>query len=188
MKIALLFAMAFFTINPSKKDFIINFGNAEGRTKDWVMISDNVMGGVTQSKLQYTENSLVLNGTLSLDNYGGFSSIKTNFNTFDLSEYDGVKIKYKSTGQKFAFTLEDSKNWTMPNYKGAFGNSDSNTWQETTILFKDFKQYQIGEPTGKKLTTAVLKNIVRLGIITTEKKEGPFSIEVESIEFISSGK
>ena len=63
---------------------IINFGNAEGRTRDWVMISDNVMGGVTQSKLQYTENSMVLNGTISLDNYGGFSSVKTNFNTFDL--------------------------------------------------------------------------------------------------------
>jgi monofunctional biosynthetic peptidoglycan transglycosylase len=188
MKIALLFAMAFFTFIPSKKDFVINFGNAEGRTRDWVMISDNVMGGVTQSKLQYTENSMVLNGTISLDNYGGFSSVKTNFNTFDLSGYDGVKIRYKSTGQKFAFTLEDSKNWTMPNYKGAFSSSDSNTWEEATIFFKDFKQYQIGEPTGKKLTTAVLKNIVRLGIITTEKKEGPFSIEVESIEFISSGK
>jgi hypothetical protein len=52
----------------------------------------------------------------------------------------------------------------------------------------DFKQYQIGEPTGKKLSTSVLKNIVRLGIITTEKKEGPFSIEVESIEFITGGK
>ena len=188
MKIALLFAMAFFAIGPSKKNPVINFGNANGRTKDWVMISDNIMGGVTQSKLQYSENSMVLNGTISLDNYGGFSSIKTNFNTFDLSAYDGVKIKYKSTGQKFAFTLEDSKNWTMPNYKGAFNSSDSNTWQEATILFKDFKQYQIGEPTGKKLITAVLKNIVRLGIITTEKKEGPFSIEVESIEFISSGK
>jgi hypothetical protein len=99
-----------------------------------------------------------------------------------------VKIRYKSTGQKFAFTLEDSKNWTMPNYKGAFSSSDGNAWEEATIFFKDFKQYQIGEPTGKKLTTSVLKNIVRLGIITTEKKEGPFSIEVESIEFITGGK
>jgi hypothetical protein len=142
------------------------------------------MGGVTQSKLQYTENSMVLNGTISLDNYGGFSSIKTNFNTFDLTEYDGVKIKYKSTGQSFAITLEDSKNWTMPNYKGAIRSSDSNKWYEAIIYFKDFKQYQIGEPTGKKLTKPVLENIVRIGIITTEKKEGPFSIEVEYIEFI----
>jgi hypothetical protein len=28
-----------------------------------------------------------------------------------------------------------------------------------------------------------LKNIVRIGIITTEKKEGPFSIEIDYVEF-----
>ena len=49
--------------------------------------------------------------------------------------------------------------------------------------FKEFKEYQIGEPTGDRLSLASLKDIVWLGIKTSEKKEGSFSLEVDYIEF-----
>jgi hypothetical protein len=80
--------------------------------------------------------------------------------------------------------LEDTQNWTLPNYKGDFFNQKPNEWETSTILFKDFKEYQIGEPTGEKLELERLKNIVRIGVITTEKKEGPFSLEIDYIEFL----
>ena len=160
------------------------FGSGQNQVNNWVMISDNVMGGVSKSKLEYTENAMILTGDISFKNYGGFASVKTTFGKYDISQFKGVKIKFKSTNQKFAFTLEDKNNWTLPNYKGDFYSISSNTWEEKTIYFKDFKQYQIGDATGKKLEDSVLKNIVRLGIITNEKKEGPFSIEIDYIEFV----
>ncbi len=171
-------------ISANTQEFRINFGNTADQTKEWVMISDDVMGGITRSKLEYTETSLVLSGDISLENYGGFSSVKTRFKSVDLSEYKGLKIRYRSANQRFAFTLEDSRNWTQPNFKGDLPPTKDNAWSESTIYFKDFKEYQIGEPTGEKLNPASLKNIVRLGIITTEKKEGPFSLEVDYVEFI----
>jgi hypothetical protein len=184
MKSAFLLFLGFSFINITQNDLEFNFGNSQNQINDWVVISDNVMGGVTKSKLEFTENTMVLSGNISLDNFGGFSSVKTKFSNFDLSEYKGVKIKFRSTNQNFAFTLEDSKNWTLPNFKGEFLSSKSNTWEEKTIYFKDFKEYQIGEPTGNKLKQTSLKKMVRLGIITTEKKEGLFSIEVDYIKFI----
>lgn len=180
----MLFLLTCTMISASAHNLRINFGSAQGKTQDWVVISDNVMGGITRSKLEYTETSLVLTGTISLANYGGFSSVKTRFRNIDLSDYKGLRIRYKSTNQRFAFTLEDSRNWTQPNFKGDLPPSKDNAWSECTISFKDFKEYQIGEPTGEKLDPASLKNIVRLGIITTEKKEGPFSLEVDYVEFI----
>lgn len=176
--------MTVVVFDPSKNNRIIDFGSSPDKIKDWIIISDNVMGGLTKSKLEYPENALVLTGNISLDNYGGFSSAKSRFGKFDLSEYQGVKIKYKSTGQKFAFTLEDSQNWTLPNYKGDFSALKENTWEEATLYFRDFKEYQIGRPTGQKMPLGSLQYIVRLGIITTEKKAGPFTIEVDYIEFI----
>ena len=169
-----------YTANESTYDF----GSGQNQVNNWVMISDNVMGGVSKSKLEYTENTMILTGDISFKNYGGFSSVKTTFGKYDISQFKGVKIKFKSTNQKFAFTLEDKNNWTLPNYKGDFYSTSSNTWEEKTIYFKDFKQYQIGEATGKKLEDSVLKNIVRMGIITNEKKEGPFSIEIDYIELV----
>jgi len=180
----LVFLMAMATIPMSSSDSMINFGRAAGGTQEWIMISDNVMGGITASNLAYTDSSMVLSGTISLENYGGFASVKTKFGRFDLSEYKGVRIRFKAANQRFAFTLENSRNWTQPNFKGEFGTAKANTWTETTIYFKDFNEYQIGEPTGGKLDPAQLKGIVRLGIITNEKKEGPFSLEVDYVEFV----
>lgn len=179
--IALIFTL---TILNGTEGLRLQFGTAPNGTQDWVVISDNVMGGITQSKLEYTETSLVLTGTISLANYGGFSSVKTRFKNFDLADYKGLKIRYRSANQRFAFTLEDSRNWTQPNFKGDLPPTKDNAWSESTIDFKDFKEYQIGEPTGEKLNPASLKNILRLGIITTEKKEGPFWLEVDYVEFI----
>ena len=184
MKTTIVLLMAIASINALNIESTINFGRAAGGTQDWIMISDNVMGGITESNLAYTDSSMVLSGTISLENYGGFASVKTKFGRFDLSDYKGVRIRFKAANQRFAFTLENSRNWTQPYLKGEFGTAKANTWTETTIYFKDFNEYQIGEPTGGKLDPAQLKGIVRLGIITNEKKEGPFSLEVDYVEFV----
>lgn len=184
MKTLLLLMLVSTIICSNAQELRIDFGSTPDQTKDWVMISDDIMGGITRSKLEYTATSLVLSGDISLENYGGFSSVKTRFKGVDLSEYKGLKIRCRSANQRFAFTLEDSRNWTQPNFKGDLPPTKDNAWSENTIYFKDFKEYQIGEPTGAKLDPASLKNIVRLGIITTEKKEGPFSLEVDYVEFI----
>jgi len=52
------------------------------------------------------------------------------------------------------------------------------------IYFKYFQEIVIGEPTGNMMKSESLKNIVRMGIMTYEKKEGPFSLEVDSVAFI----
>jgi len=184
MNATLILLLIFTTFSIHAADFKIDFGISKDKTSDWVMISDNIMGGITKSTLEYQEDALKLSGNISLDNFGGFSSVKTKFKRIDLSAYKGIRIRYKSNNQKFAFTLEDTQNWTLPNYKGDFFNQKPNEWETSTILFKDFKEYQIGEPTGEKLEPERLRNIVRIGVITTEKKEGPFSLEIDYIEFL----
>ena len=185
MKISAFLLLFTSLLNPSGTHLVFDFGSSPNKTSDWIMISDRIMGGVTQSKLEYNDNAMRLSGSISLANYGGFASVKTKFNAYDLSGYKGVKIRFKATNQQFAFTLEASRYWTYPYFKGDFSRKKDNTWEEAVIYFSDFKEYQIGDPTGEKLPQSTLKNIVRLGIITTEKKEGPFSIEVDSIEFIN---
>ena len=178
------FLLALISLQSFGQSSIIDFGNSAGKNQEWILLSDNIMGGVTKSKIEYTTNSVLLSGNISLDNFGGFSSVKTKFKKIDLSAFKGIRIRHKSNNQKFAFTLEDTQNWTLPNYKGNFFNQKPNEWETSTILFKDFKEYQIGEPTGEKLELERLKNIVRIGVITTEKKEGPFSLEIDYIEFL----
>jgi NADH dehydrogenase [ubiquinone] 1 alpha subcomplex assembly factor 1 len=148
-----------------------------------VLLTDNVMGGLSKSEISYNSNSLLLKGDISLENFGGFSSIRSKFSKIDLSSYTGVKIKFKSTNQRFALTLENSQNWTKPNYKNEFFAKKDGQWHIATLYFKDFSETLIGRPTGNKMQTETLKNILRVGIITTMKQEGPFALEVDYIDF-----
>jgi NADH dehydrogenase [ubiquinone] 1 alpha subcomplex assembly factor 1 len=184
MKKFIYFLFVISTLKSFGQSSIIDFGNSAEKNQEWVLLSDNIMGGITKSKIEYTDNSVLLSGNISLDNYGGFSSIKTQYKSFDLSQFNAIKIKFKSTNQKFVFTLEDDQDWTQPNYINEFSSKKDETWEEATIYFKDFKEIIIGQPTGNIMKFRSLKNIVRLGIMTKEKKEGPFSLEVDYIEFI----
>ena len=184
MKKLILLVLCISALQSFGQSSIIDFGNSAEKNQEWKLLSDNIMGGVTKSKIEYTNNSVLLTGNISLDNYGGFSSIKTKYKSVDLSKYNGIKIKFKSTNQKFAFTLEDNQDWTQPNYKREFSSKKDDTWEEVIIYFKDFQEIVIGETTGNMMKSKSLKNIVRMGIMTYEKKEGPFSLEVDYIEFI----
>jgi len=184
MKKLILLVLGISALQSFGQSSIIDFGNSAEKNQEWKLLSDNIMGGVTKSKIEYTNNSVLLSGNISLDNYGGVSSIKTKYKSVDLSKYNGIKIKFKSTNQKFAFTLEDNQDWTQPNYKREFSSKKDDTWEEVIIYFKDFQEIVIGETTGNMMKSKSLKNIVRMGIMTYEKKEGPFSLEVDYIEFI----
>jgi hypothetical protein len=180
--IALLFALAITSVSDAPRK--IDFGNDATVATEWVVISDNVMGGISTSSAVYTSTSVILSGDISLANYGGFSSIKTKFRPFDLSKFKGVKIRFKSRNQTFAFTLEDSRNWTQPNYKSTFSSKSVDKWEEVTLNFSEFKEYVVGEPTGNAMDLRRLSNIVRIGFITNDKKQGPFTLEVDYIEFV----
>jgi hypothetical protein len=166
------------------KAFKIEFGNSTNRTSNWAILSDNVMGGVSEGQIEYGSNSVTLKGNVSLENRGGFVSIKSKFGNLDLSAFKMVKIRFRSSLQKYAFTLENSRRWYEPAYKHDFNAKEINKWETITLNLDDFAEEVIGRPTGNKTDKSILENILRIGISTNEKREGPFQLEIESIEFI----
>lgn len=180
MKLLLIIAMLLFS---EKEKLKFDFGKEKGKTNDWYSLTDNVMGGVSSSKLVYGANSLHFSGNISFRNNGGFASLRSAFNEFDLSNFSEVKIKFKSKNQKFALTLENSNRWWEPNYKYEFQSDSETEWKTVSFNLKDFHEEVIGRKTGKMISYSVLKNIIRIGVITNDKKEGDFSIEIDFIEF-----
>jgi hypothetical protein len=181
MKFLLLLLPVFLAIpgNPFK----IDFGTSANKTSNWVILSDNVMGGVSEAQIEYGSTSVIVKGTVSLKNRGGFVSLKSYFGKLDLSRYKTVKITFRSTSQKYAFTLENSRRWFEPAYKHEFSAKEINKWETVAMDLNNFTEELIGEPTGNKTNNSILENILRIGISTNEKREGPFQLEIESIEF-----
>lgn len=162
-------------------NYKIDFGQTtEGQ--NWMVVNDGVMGGLSRSTATITKNSLLFKGTLSLKNNGGFASIRSSKGKFDLSNYTTVKIKFRSTGRDFALRLADSELYFRPNYKHNFSSS-TGQWEIAELEMSNFKEYTMGQTSGSTVSKGKLENIMRIGIIISDKKEGPFEIEIDYIEF-----
>lgn len=172
--------MGLFTIL-NTQPLTLDFG-LRGNNQEWFALNDGVMGGRSDAALRYTDQSFVFKGAVSLENNGGFTSVRSPYRDQDLSGYTSIEIRYRSTGMDFAITLNNSKLWYRPNYKAQLPKTQGQ-WQKATLTLKDFKEYRIGNPTGNAIDYAVLKKILRLGLISDEKRAGGFEIEVDYLKF-----
>ena len=164
------------------KPYKIDFGkNKDGQ--NWRVVNDGVMGGLSRGSAHLKTNSILFKGDVSLDNNGGFSSLRSSLRTRDFSKYSQVTIRYKSKGVSKAMTLSVSRRWYVPNYKKSLPNTDAK-WKTITFNLMDFDKYYIGRKIKGELTIEVRKEILRIGFTTDEKKYGDFEFEVDFIEFI----
>jgi hypothetical protein len=72
------------------EDSIYEFDREEVKAAGWRVVDDGVMGGRSKGNLQISdEGVLTFEGTLSLENNGGFSSLRTDSLKKDLSGAEG---------------------------------------------------------------------------------------------------
>lgn len=163
------------------QDLNLDFGKGSAGT-DWLVVNDGVMGGLSKSSLQITDNSLILRGEVSLENNGGFASMRSPYQTLDLSKHKTVNIRYRSTGQDVGLVFSLHRQWYRPNYKINLEES-GNEWKTVSIELITAREYRIGRLTGHTINKKLLAEIIRLGFITNSKKVGTFSFEVDYLLF-----
>ena len=68
----------------------------------WRVVNDGVMGGLSEGNVAFTEaGELVFVGNLSLENNGGFSSIRSNKVSLDFSRAEGLARRVKGDGRTY---------------------------------------------------------------------------------------
>ncbi|MBC8756031.1 CIA30 family protein [Kordia sp. YSTF-M3] len=175
--ISLLFLTQFLFAQQADVDF--------GKYKDgdlWRITDDGVMGGLSKGDYRFSDDGVVFDGTVSLENNGGFSSYKSRFKKTDLSSYTKVIIRYRSKNYIMGFTFEMDKRWYVPYYKVSLKPTDWK-WVEAEIAFSEFDRYNIGSKRPGRLTQEELKKILRVGFTSNEKRAGDFKIEIDYIKF-----
>jgi len=180
MKIQLIILLLSF-LSQKQEPYQIDFGSKK-KGSNWRVINDGVMGGLSKGVANLTNNSLLFKGSVSLDNDGGFSSLRRSFSSKNLSRFDEIEIRYRSSGISLAFTIAVSRRWYIPNYKRAL---DKTSWKWNTVRIKlsDFRKHYIGKPLNEMLKKEALKKVTSIGFITDEKKYERFEFEVDYIQF-----
>jgi monofunctional biosynthetic peptidoglycan transglycosylase len=146
----------------------------------WVAVNDNVMGGISKGSALMTEDCcLSFSGSISLENNGGFASIRTLPTDFELAEYKGIRIKVKGDGRTYQFRLRAGKAFDGIAFKQEF-DTVPDDWLEIELPFESFLPSYRGRILGdvKPIDPADIRQI---GFLIADKIEGPFSLAIERI-------
>jgi NADH dehydrogenase [ubiquinone] 1 alpha subcomplex assembly factor 1 len=147
----------------------------------WKSIDDVVMGGRSQSQMVITNNKTALfEGHVSLENFGGFASIRSLPQLHDLSAFQGLQIRVCGDGRIYQMRLISSQNYAGINYVADFW-TESNEWQDIRLPFRSFRASFRGMPVplAPRLKT---KHIYTFGFLIAKKQAGNFRLEIDAIQ------
>lgn len=102
---------------------------------DWRIIDDVVMGGRSNGKFTIdNDGNGVFSGIVSLDNYGGFSSVRYQFNKIKTTKDSRVTIRLKGDGKEYQFRIKDNRN-AYYSYITSFKTTGE--WENIVVNLKD---------------------------------------------------
>ena len=163
-------------------EYRIDFGKNKAGDAGWYIINDGVMGGRSVGEGELKEESVLFKGVISLENNGGFASMRSPFGRVDLSKYEQLTIRYRATGEPCKIMLESSRQFWQPYFAQRLEPTESE-WQTVQFDLNTLNQYRLARPTGRTTTKDALKDIIRVGIMTDSKNASAFEIEVDYIVF-----
>lgn len=167
-----------FASEPSQKP-LMDFSDASV-ARQWISVNDGVMGGISEGGFRITEGkTLEFSGNLSLENRGGFASIRTRPADLNLDGYDTIALRVKGDGRTYYLDLRISSARAAGSYRAPL-KTQEDTWQEVRIPLKDFKYSAFGRSvTG--VDPLMANKIQSVGFTLADKQAGPFRLEVDWI-------
>ena len=145
---------------------------------NWNIVNDSVMGGRSQATLKLINNTYAnFNGYLSLQNNGGFSSIRAYYPP-DLTNVKSIVLKVRGDGRKYNFRIRGN-NESWASYTHSFDTVEGE-WNEIELKIDDFYPVYRGYTLKNmpQLSEVIIKEI---GIMLSDKIEGSFSIDIDWI-------
>lgn len=163
---------------------LIDFAGADV-AKEWQAVNDGVMGGVSEGRFRITDRkTLEFFGTLSLENNGGFASVRAKPKNLGLERGDVLIAKVRGDGRKYTLNLYLDEPRTAFSFRAAV-QTVKDEWVEVRIPLDEFVATSFGrmvEGAGVVKPEAV----TALGFMVSDKKAGAFKLEVESVRLVRS--
>lgn len=155
--------------------------------KEWQNVNDGVMGGVSEGKFKIREKkTLEFVGTLSLENNGGFASVRTKAKKLGLEKGDTVVAKVRGDGREYMLNLYLNKPLIAFSYRATV-QTKKDEWIEVKVPLDKFEATSFGRVV-KDAGPVKPEEVNSLGFMLSDKKAGPFKMEVESIKVERAGK
>jgi hypothetical protein len=145
-----------------------------------LIVNDSVMGGISNSQLLSEDDYNRFRGRVSLDNNGGFASVRFLISN-PVSDSETVSLRVKGDGQLYQLRFRMAGNWQALAYSVKF-QTIADTWQTFDFKVGDFLPVWRGR-TVYNAPSLNLANAQQVSIFIADKQQGPFSILLDSLSF-----
>jgi monofunctional biosynthetic peptidoglycan transglycosylase len=149
----------------------------------WQTVNDGVMGGVSDGRLRVSDQGIMeFFGTLSLENNGGFASVRSKAKALELKDGDVIVARIRGDGRDYYFNLQVPTRRIAFSYRASF-KTKAGEWQEIKVPLKEFQATSFGRPV-REAGPVEADKVNSIGFLLADKKAGPFKLAVEWIRVV----
>ena len=171
--------MAAATVAEAQDRVLFSFDKAEDAGA-WQTVNDGVMGGRSDGRFKVNDDKkMEIFGTLSLENNGGFASVRAPGTKLGLKRGDSIVVRVRGDGRQYNLNLYTQGNLGGYSYRQSF-NTKKGQWIEVRFPVDKF----VATWRGRVFPTEKLDpgKVAGMGILLGDKKAGAFKLEVEWIK------
>lgn len=159
---------------------LIDFSNAAEK-EDWRIINDNVMGGISQSEVVFSDaGTAIFQGTVSLENNGGFASTRTKPRSYNLAGYTGLIVRIQGDGKNYQLRVRTDNRFGGISYRHHF-TTQPDTWVNIRVPFSEFVPVFRGRIL-EDVSAVSPEQIQQIGFLIADKQAGKFRLEIDWIK------
>lgn len=167
--------MTLFTTLKSEGKIIYDF-NVDSSFQNWAIVDDGVMGGLSAGNLGIQKDgSGIFYGYVSLDNYGGFSSVRFRKN-ISLKGFDKIILRVLGDNKFYQLRIRSSYQDRL-SYVKRFYAADE--WSDIEIPLSSMEPQFRGRSLNMRNFSG--NSLVELGLLIGNKVEERFALEIDHI-------
>jgi hypothetical protein len=151
----------------------MDFTNPNTMRDCWI-VNDGVMGGMSQSGLRHDVHGLFFEGMVSLENNGGFASMRSAVRFPQGTQQ--IELLAKGDSKRYRLILRTE---FAPRVTYAADFIAGSTWQTDRFVAKQFKSTIRGQAVNAP--TLVFSDVVEFGILISDNQSGSFAIQLKTL-------
>ncbi len=172
----MLIKIASLSQQPSENFVLLNSSIMKTENR-WRIVNDGIMGGLSSSKAIIEDDKIIFSGNISLENNGGFASLRSPVKDYSFEQFSGIEIKIKGDGKRYSISMKETTYFSGYFFTSIF-ETKRDEWITIQLPFNQFKLYYFGREI-KSNRKIPLSNIKEISLLIGDKQEGNFNAEIE---------
>ena len=152
----------------------MDFSNPNTLRDSWI-VNDGVMGGVSQSSLRQDIDSMLFEGVVSLENNGGFASMRSSVRFPQGTQL--IELFAKGDGKRYKLVLRTE---LAPRVTYVADFIALPTWQTYRFYLSQFKSTFRGRDVNAP--TLSFSDVIDFGILISNNQAGSFAIQLKTLK------